>query len=146
MSKDLKIISEILMSLVKSTQITQTVIVDQNGLPITSWDEKVGKLSDETENRISALVASVFLLSEKTSNIFNQGIMQQMFIKNERGKILITNINDQSLIIIVMKRNAPEALTLLQLKKACEKLKKLDILNPIIEVSKDTSIFIPDID
>ncbi|MHA1268881.1 MAG: roadblock/LC7 domain-containing protein [Candidatus Helarchaeota archaeon] len=146
MNKDLKLINEVLEDLIKSTQIIKAVIVDQNGLPIASINKKGDRLNDELENKISALTASVYLLSEKTSIIFNQGLMNQMLIKNERGKIFLTNINDQSLIICVMEKKASESLILLKLKRACAKLKNLDILKSKVDLQKDTDFFIPSID
>ncbi|MBD3230104.1 MAG: hypothetical protein GF329_18135 [Candidatus Lokiarchaeota archaeon] len=147
MNKNIKEIDYILKNLIKNTHINQVVIVDQNGLPIASLNKSLNKLNTEMENKISALTASVFLLSEKTSNIFNQGIMEQMIIKNRLGKTIITNINQQSLIILVLEKNATsESIILLKLKNAIKELKKLDILNQTIEDNKDMDFFIPNID
>ncbi|MHA1696380.1 MAG: roadblock/LC7 domain-containing protein, partial [Candidatus Helarchaeota archaeon] len=146
MNKKIEPMNEILRDLVKTTHIFQAVIVDQNGLPIASWNEKSGKIENELENKISAIGASVFLLSEKTSEIFDLGLMEQMIIKNKKGKIVIKNINSQALIICVMEKKGSEALTMLKLKNTCEKLKKFEILNRKIDNTPKSDIFIPNID
>lgn len=145
MNKNIKEINIILEDLIKTKGIILVVIVDQNGLPIASLDKK-NKLDAKMENRISALTASVFLLSEKTSNIFNHGNMEQMIIKNEMGETMITHINNQSLIILVLEKGAPESIILLRTKQAIKKLNKIDILNQTGENSKDMDFFIPNID
>jgi len=146
MSDELKIVNEILSNLVNKTNIKQVMLVDHNGLPIASWDKETGKLESELENKISALAASVYLLSEKTSNIFNQGQMQQMLIQNEKGKILITNINDQSLMIAILGAKSPITLTNIEIKKASKKLRTLELLNKTIEQPDTSDIFVPSID
>lgn len=139
-------INKILENLVKSKYIIQAVIVDQNGLPIASCDKDLKKLDAEMENKISALTASVFVLSEKTSTIFDHGNMDQMSIKNERGKTMITNINDQSLILVILEKDASESIILLKVRQAIKEFSKLEILNRKLEKTKDMDFIIPSID
>jgi len=147
LTEELEQIKQILKNLVESTNILQVVIVDQNGLPISSYDRKSGKINDEMENKISALAASIYLLSEKTSGMFEQGMMQQMLIKNQKGKIIITNINDQSLIICILdSSSSADSVILLHLKNACNKLKSLEILNKKALLPNNTDFVIPSID
>jgi hypothetical protein len=146
MNKDINAINKILEDLVKSKSIIQVVIVDQNGLPIASRDKDLKKLDSEMENKISALTASVFVLSEKTSNIFDHGNMDQMIIKNQRGKMMITNINDQSLIILILEKDISESILLLKVRQAIKEFSKLEILNRKFENVKEMDFVIPSID
>ena len=123
-----KQVRDILNKMFESTSITSAVIIDRNGLPVTSLDKKTQKpLDNESEIVAAGLGASILALATRSTDHFNHGDMAKMLIESEKGQLLMKSAGDSALILINIPPGASLGITLLALNQAAHAIAKLPL-------------------
>lgn len=139
-----------LKELTEKTSIYNAVVVDKNGLPITSYDKsKQTAMENEVEILAAGISSSILSLSKNINDMMriDHGELQQMLIENKKGKTLICEAGPNSLIICNLAADASLGITLLALKKAAKDIGKLPIgPKEVKKIPADFDFSIPTID
>ena len=132
-----------------SKRVQFVVVVDKNGLPITSFDTKTRKKIDPSlEMMIAGIAAAVLTLGEKTSTMLNHGELKEFIIKNEEGTTVILDAGEQAILIAILPSKTSYDAPLISLKRAAGQIAKLKglISQEPPKPSDPSDIFIPEID
>ena len=112
-------IDRILSDLNKVDGIKGSMVVDKDGLIITSQIPS----GIDTEV-IGAVVSAVFDSAEKTVSEINQGTLQQMIIEGEYGKILMTDV-EKGILVVLTDSNVNLGLIRISMKRSTDKIKNV---------------------
>ncbi|MHA1301863.1 MAG: roadblock/LC7 domain-containing protein [Candidatus Helarchaeota archaeon] len=119
---------EILQKMFDKTSIISAVIIDKNGLPVTSLDKKTKKpLDNETEIVTAGLGASILSLATRSTDMYQHGNLSKMLIESENGQLIVKSAGDSALILINVPAGASLGITLLALNQAAKEIAKLPL-------------------
>ncbi|MHA1378867.1 MAG: roadblock/LC7 domain-containing protein [Candidatus Helarchaeota archaeon] len=129
MSKKIeKKVQEILRKMFETTSIKSAVIIDNNGLPVTSLDKETLKpLDNETEIVAAGLGASILALATRSTAMYEHGDLSKMLIESVNGQLIVKSAGDSALILINLPADAPLGITLLALNQAAKEIAKLPL-------------------
>lgn len=129
MSKNIeKKLQDILKKMIEASSIISAVIVDANGLPITSFDKETQKpLDNETEILTAGLSASVLALGQRSSSIYEHGTLQKMIVESDNGQLIVKSAGPDALIVINLPSGASLGITLLALNQASSEIAKFPL-------------------
>ncbi|MFX0140145.1 MAG: roadblock/LC7 domain-containing protein [Candidatus Hodarchaeota archaeon] len=138
MSKKIEIqLHDILKKMLETTAIKSAVIIDKNGLPITSFNKETNKPFDnETEIVAAGLGASILALATRSTDIYKHGTLSKMLIDSENGQMIVKSAGENALILVNLPAGASLGITLLALNQAATEISKLP-LSPKQPMKKD---------
>jgi len=111
----------VLIELLKQNPGVKTVrIVSTEGLPIGS---ALPKEVDET--RISAMIAALLSLSEKSVTEMKRGEFDQLYVKGSDGYLLILRAGPNAVLTVSTTKDVRLGLSFLDYKRTCEKIGKI---------------------
>ncbi len=139
------------MEILKTTskKIQTVVVVDRNGLPIISYDTRMKKRIDPSQEMVIAgIAAAVLSLAESSSTVLNQGNLKELIIKKEKGSIIILDAGENAILIGILPPNIGYDAPVVSLKIIAGQIKKLQFSSNsmVPKPENGANILIPDID
>src|SRR6266540_2855469 len=77
------------------------------------------------EDRVSAMSAAMLSLGERISGELGRGGLEQVFIKGDKGAIVLTAIGEEAVLTAMARQDAKLGMYLLEMRRAAEDLVKL---------------------
>jgi uncharacterized protein len=77
------------------------------------------------EDRVSAMSAAMLSLGERISGELGRGGLEQVFIKGDKGAIVLTAIGNEAVLTAMARKDAKLGMYLLEMRSASEDLVKL---------------------
>ena len=77
------------------------------------------------EDRVSAMSAAMLSLGERISNELGRAGLEQVYIKGNKGAIVLTSIGEEAVLTALAREQAKLGLIFLDIKRAAEDLAKL---------------------
>ena len=77
------------------------------------------------EDRVSAMSAAMLSLGERISNELGRAGLEQVYIKGDRGSIVLTSIGDEAVLTAMARHDAKLGMIFLEMRRAAEDLVKL---------------------
>jgi predicted regulator of Ras-like GTPase activity (Roadblock/LC7/MglB family) len=108
-------LEEVLRRLIDNTNSDSAVIVNSEGLAISS-------VNAQNEDRIAVMVASLHSMGEKFSNDLNKGGINQFYLKTDKGYLLLKDINKNVILGLVAKEEAKLGLLMMYLDAATSEI------------------------
>jgi predicted regulator of Ras-like GTPase activity (Roadblock/LC7/MglB family) len=103
-----------------SPDIEASAVVSVDGLIIAS-----ALPSDVEEDRVSAMSAAMLSLGERISGELGRGSLEQVYIKGDKGSIVLTAVGDEAVLTALARENAKLGLIFLEMRRASEDLVRL---------------------
>ena len=100
--------------------VTAALIVSTEGLPIAS-----ALPQGIDEERIAAMTATLFSLSEKAIIEMGKGDFDQFYIKGSEGYLLVMQAGQNAVLTVSTTKDVRLGLILLDCRRTCEKIAKL---------------------
>ncbi|MBN2155900.1 MAG: roadblock/LC7 domain-containing protein [Candidatus Lokiarchaeota archaeon] len=112
-----KILRDLLSSI---AEIKGAAIVSPEGLPIAS-----ALRPDVDETRIAAMTAALLSLGERAGHELDKGTLEQVYVKGERGYVLVMSAGMNAVLTVETTRNIRLGLVFLDCRRACERISHL---------------------
>ena len=80
---------------------------------------------DLAEDIVSAMSAAMLALGERIAQELGRGALDQVFIKGKNGYVLMSAVNDNAVLTILVGQEAKLGLALLDLRRAAKALRNL---------------------
>ncbi len=77
------------------------------------------------EDRVSAMSAAMLSLGEKIAMELGRGTLEQVYIKGQKGYVLLMSIGEDAVLTVLAREQAKLGLILLDLRRAALDLQKL---------------------
>ncbi|MBP6178667.1 MAG: roadblock/LC7 domain-containing protein [Anaerolineales bacterium] len=77
------------------------------------------------EDRVSAMSAAMLSLGERISGELGRGGLEQVYIKGDKGAIVLTAIGDEAVLTAMSRQDAKLGMIFLEMRRAAEDLVKL---------------------
>jgi predicted regulator of Ras-like GTPase activity (Roadblock/LC7/MglB family) len=103
-----------------SPDIEASAVVSVDGLSIAS-----ALPQGVEEDRVSAMSAAMLSLGERISGELGRGGLEQVFIKGDKGAIVLTAIGDEAVLTAMSRPDAKLGMIFLEMRRAAEDLVKL---------------------
>ncbi|MBN2005236.1 MAG: roadblock/LC7 domain-containing protein [Anaerolineae bacterium] len=114
-------LTEALYNLQSNTgEIEASAIVSVDGLIIAS-----ALPAGSEEDRVSAMSAAMLSLGERISIELKRGTLEQVYIKGDRGYVLLMSVGEEAVLTALAMSNAKLGLIFLEMRRAVETLSKL---------------------
>jgi predicted regulator of Ras-like GTPase activity (Roadblock/LC7/MglB family) len=103
-----------------SPDIEASAIVSIDGLPIAS-----ALPQGVEEDRVSAMSAAMLSLGERIASELGRGTLAQVFIKGEKGYVVLMSIGEDAVLTALARERAKLGLIFLDMRRATEDLSRL---------------------
>ncbi len=100
--------------------IEASAVVSVDGLIIASALQQ-----GVEEDRVSAMSAAMLSLGERISGELGRGGLDQVYIKGDKGAIVLTSIGDEAVLTAMARQEAKLGMIFLEMRRAAEDLVKL---------------------
>lgn len=77
------------------------------------------------EDRVSAMSAAMLSLGERISGELGRGVLEQVYIKGDKGAIVLTAIGEEAVLTAMARQEAKLGMIFLEMRRASEDLLKL---------------------
>ncbi|HLV35348.1 MAG TPA: roadblock/LC7 domain-containing protein [Spirillospora sp.] len=77
------------------------------------------------EDRVSAMSAAMLSLGERISSELGRGTLEQVFIKGEKGYVILTSVGEEAVLTVLARPEAKLGLIFLDVNRTVEDLEKL---------------------
>ncbi|WP_119069414.1 roadblock/LC7 domain-containing protein [Aggregatilinea lenta] len=105
---------------VSSPDVEAAAIVSVDGLSIAS--SLPGNIE---EDRVSAMSAAMLSLGERISTELRRGSLEQVYVKGERGYVILSSIGEDAVLTVLAREHAKLGLIFLDMSRAVKELEKL---------------------
>lgn len=103
-----------------SPDIEASAIVSVDGLTIAS-----ALPQGVEEDRVSAMSAAMLSLGERIANELGRGSLQQVYIKGEKGYVVLMAVGEEAVLTALAREQAKLGLILLEMRRAASDFDKL---------------------
>lgn len=103
-----------------SPDIEASAVVSVDGLSIAS-----ALPQGVEEDRVSAMSAAMLSLGERISGELGRGGLEQVYIKGDKGSIVLTAIGDEAVLTAMSRQDGKLGMIFLEMRRAAEDLVKL---------------------
>ena len=103
-----------------SPDIEASAVVSIDGLTIAS-----ALPQGVEEDRVSAMSAAMLSLGERIANELGRGTLHQVYIKGEKGYVVLMSIGKDAVLTALAREQAKLGLIFLDIRRASEDLSKL---------------------
>ena len=103
-----------------SPDIEASAVVSVDGLSIAS-----ALPQGVEEDRVSAMSAAMLSLGERIATELGRGSLEQVYIKGDKGSIVLTSIGDEAVLTALARHDAKLGMIFLEMRRAAEDLVKL---------------------
>jgi predicted regulator of Ras-like GTPase activity (Roadblock/LC7/MglB family) len=105
---------------VSSADIEATAIISVDGLVIAS-----ALPADVEEDRVAAMSAAMLSLGERTAQELRRGSLNQVFIKGEKGYVLLMNAGEDAVLTAMARADAKLGMIFLDMKRTADEIDKI---------------------
>lgn len=105
---------------VGATDIEASAIVSVDGLIIAS-----ALPAGSEEDRVSAMSAAMLSLGERIAIELGRGSLEQVYIKGDRGYVILMAIGEEAVLTALARHNAKLGLVFLEMRRAVDTLSEL---------------------
>lgn len=77
------------------------------------------------EDRVSAMSAAMLSLGERISSELGRGSLEQVFIRGEKGYVILTSVGEEAVLTVLARPEAKLGLIFLDVNRTVEDLAKL---------------------
>jgi predicted regulator of Ras-like GTPase activity (Roadblock/LC7/MglB family) len=77
------------------------------------------------EDRVSAMSAAMLSLGERISTELGRGGLDQVYIKGEKGYVILMSVGDEAVLTTLVREQAKLGLIFLDMRRAADDLEKL---------------------
>jgi len=105
---------------VSTPDIEASAVVSIDGLSIAS--SLPGGIE---EDRVSAMSAAMLSLGERIAQEMGRGALTQVYVKGERGFVILTAIGEEAVLTVLAREDAKLGLVFFDMKRAADDLKAL---------------------
>jgi hypothetical protein len=77
------------------------------------------------EDRVSAMSAAMLSLGERIASELGRGVLDQVYIKGERGYVLLSAVGEEAVLTVLARAQAKLGLLFLDMRRAAEELAKI---------------------
>lgn len=105
---------------VSSPDVEAAAVVSVDGLSMAS--SLPGNIE---EDRVSAMSAAMLSLGERISSELGRGTLDQVYVKGERGFVILMNIGEEAVLTVLAREQAKLGLIFLDMSRAVKELEKL---------------------
>jgi uncharacterized protein len=77
------------------------------------------------EDRVSAMSAAMLSLGERISGELGRGGLEQVYIKGDKGAIVLTAIGEEAVLTAMARQEAKLGMIFLEMRRAAEDITKL---------------------
>jgi predicted regulator of Ras-like GTPase activity (Roadblock/LC7/MglB family) len=105
---------------VSSPDVEAAAIVSIDGLSMAS-----AMPTGIEEDRMSAMSAAMLSLGERIAGELGRGILNQVYIKGEKGYVILMAVGDEAVLTVLARQQAKLGLIFLDMGRAVEDLTKL---------------------
>jgi hypothetical protein len=78
-----------------------------------------------SEDRVSAMSAAMLSLGERIANELGRGALDQVYIKGEKGYVILMSVGDEAVLTVLAGEDAKLGLVFLDMRRAIEALAKI---------------------
>lgn len=103
-----------------SSDIEASAVVSVDGLIMASALQ-----AGTEEDRVSAMSAAMLSLGERISGELGRGTLEQVYIKGDKGAIILTAVGDEAVLTALARPDAKLGMIFLEMRRAAEDLHKL---------------------
>ena len=103
-----------------SPDIEASAVVSVDGLSIAS-----ALPQGVEEDRVSAMSAAMLSLGERIAGELGRGNLEQVYIRGDKGYVLLTAIGEEAVLTALARENAKLGLVFLEMRRAAEHLEKI---------------------
>lgn len=103
-----------------SADIVACMVISADGLPIASVLP-----SGVDEAKVAAMAAAMSGVAEKVVSELNVGPFHQVYVKGEGGGVVVTSINPDADLVVVVRRDAKLGLVLYEIGKAVKRIQEM---------------------
>lgn len=103
-----------------TADIEASAVVSSDGLVIAS-----ALPQDIEEDRVAAMSAAMLSLGERTSFELGRGALEQVFIRGEKGFVILMDAGQDSVLTAIVRSEAKLGLVFLEMKRAAAEIGKL---------------------
>lgn len=103
-----------------SPDVEASAIVSADGLTIAS-----DLPSGVEEDRVSAMSAAMLSLGERISSELSRGSLEQVYIRGDRGYVILTAVGEESVLTVLARQEAKLGLVFLDMRRAAESLSQI---------------------
>jgi predicted regulator of Ras-like GTPase activity (Roadblock/LC7/MglB family) len=103
-----------------SPDITAAALISQDGLVIASALQP-----EMSEDRISAMSASILSLGEQITKETNRGKLEQVYIQSEEGHLVLMAVGEHAILIALVAVQAKMGILLLDMRHAADELARV---------------------
>lgn len=111
---------QILSSLRNTPDVEATALVSPDGLIMASVLPQ-----NLEEDRVGAMSAAMLGLGQRIAMELNRGNLDQVYVKGEKGYILITSVGEEAVLLVITNQNAKLGMVFLDMKRTTEELLKV---------------------
>lgn len=83
---------------------------------------------DENPDEVGAIVAAMQSLGGKTAHLLRRGHLQEIYIHGAKGHMVISALNDETLLIVLMHNHANVGLILHEIQRLRKKFLDLGLM------------------
>jgi hypothetical protein len=105
---------------ISSPDVEAAAVVSVDGLSMAS--SLPGNIE---EDRVSAMSAAMLSLGERISSELGRGTLDQVYVKGERGFVILMNIGEEAVLTVLAREQAKLGLIFLDMSRAVKELEKL---------------------
>ncbi|RLC99972.1 MAG: hypothetical protein DRI77_01470, partial [Chloroflexi bacterium] len=77
------------------------------------------------EDRVSAMSAAMLSLGERIASELGRGVLDQVYVKGDRGYILLMSVGEEAVLTVMARKNAKLGLIFLDMRRAVKGLANL---------------------
>jgi predicted regulator of Ras-like GTPase activity (Roadblock/LC7/MglB family) len=103
-----------------SPDIEASAVVSIDGLTIAS-----ALPQGVEEDRVAAMSAAMLSLGERIANELGRGSLAQVYIKGERGFVILTSVGQEAVLTALAREQAKLGLVFLDMRRAAEDISRL---------------------
>jgi hypothetical protein len=103
-----------------SSDIEASAVVSVDGLIMASALQ-----AGTEEDRVSAMSAAMLSLGERISGELGRGALEQVYIKGDKGAIMLTAVGEEAVLTALVRKDAKLGMIFLEMRRAAEDLTKL---------------------
>ncbi|MCB9451746.1 MAG: roadblock/LC7 domain-containing protein [Anaerolineaceae bacterium] len=103
-----------------SPEIEASAVVSVDGLIMAS-----ALPAGVEEDRVSAMSAAMLSLGERISTELGRGVLDQVYIQGNAGRVILTSIGVEAVLTILVREGAKLGLIFLDMRRAADDLEKL---------------------
>ena len=112
-------LNSILAELKESGDVENSFIIRRDGLIIAS------DLQEKEYKNISSLISALLSTSDSTSMELKRGVMQELVVESEKGKIVLVSAGKLAVLVSLVKKEGNLGFVLVSMERAAKKIESL---------------------